>query len=268
MFFVLLELLFTIGYASLFYFLIDLSSWYLFLWIPLGFILGLVSLVIFIYLFLFFGSITKNKSGRFRHFILRNAVWIAMKVFHVKLVIENKEYIPQNETYVVYSNHKSNMDPMFIYYAIHHRKITAVGKKTLFTNHFMNMLGKTFGAISIDRDNDREAAKTMVKAIGDVKRGTSMIIFPEGGIKTREKEEMVNLRAGAYKLAMKPGVKILPVAIIGSSQISKKRRIQKKVIKLIFNQPISKEEYEGLNTTEVGEKVESIINKEILENEK
>ncbi len=152
------------------------------------------------------------------------------------------------------------MDPIFIYYALHTDSVTAIGKSTLFKNHFMKLIGNTFGAIPLNRENDREAAKAIIKAIGDVKKGMSMIIFPEGGIKTRDVEEMVNLRAGAYKLATKSGAKILPCAIIGSSQIKKKRRIKRKNVTVIFYKPIDKEEYQKMNTTEIGLMVEDIIN--------
>ena len=97
------------------------------------------------------------------------------------------------------------------------------------------------------------------------KNGTSMIIFPEGGIKTRDVEEMVNLRAGAYKLATKSGAMILPCSIIGSSQIKSNRRIKRKDVTVIFYKPISKEEYQSMNTTEIGLRVEEIINSGIKE---
>ena len=129
----------------------------------------------------------------------------------------------------------------------------------------MRLICNTFCAIPINRENDREAAKSIIKAIGMIKNGTSMIIFPEGGIKTRDVEEMVNLRAGAYKLATKSGAKILPCAIVGSSRIKSKRRIKRKNVTVIFFKPIDKEEYQSMNTTEIGLMVEEIINNGIKE---
>ena len=74
---------------------------------------------------------------------------------------------------------------------------------------------------------------------------------------------MVNLRAGAYKLATKSEAKIVPISIIGSSESSKVKRNVRKNVKLIIHPSISKEEYKDLNTTDLGHKVESIINKGI-----
>ena len=258
MYFLFIVFLLTAGYSVLFYFFVNSNPYFLFLWIPVSFIIAFITFALYLYCYLLIASHTKPNK-RHKHFLLRNTVFIALLVFHIKITVIGKENIP-NETFIVYSNHKSNMDPMFIYYALHTKSITAIGKSTLFKNHFMKLIGNTFGAIPLNRENDREAAKAIIRAIGDVKKGMSMIIFPEGGIKTRDVEEMVNLRAGAYKLATKSGAKILPCAIVGSSQIKKKRRISRKNVTVIFYKPIDKEEYSSMNTTEIGLMVEDIIN--------
>lgn len=258
MYFLFIILLLTAGYSTLFWFFVDLSKYFMFLWVPVSFILGFITFALYLYFYMLIASHTRPNK-RHKHFLLRNTVFWSLIIFHVKVTVIGKENIP-DETFIVYSNHKSNMDPIFIYYALHTDSVTAIGKSTLFKNHFMKLIGNTFGAIPLNRENDREAAKAIIKAIGDVKKGMSMIIFPEGGIKTRDVEEMVNLRAGAYKLATKSGAKILPCAIIGSSQIKKKRRIKRKNVTVIFYKPIDKEEYQKMNTTEIGLMVEDIIN--------
>ena len=261
MFFIFVILLMTTGYTLMLYFLTDLSPYFLFAWVPAGFVAALITLTIVTYICLQIGARTSHK-GRFRHFALRNAVFLALKAYHVKLNIIGKDNIP-SDTYIVYSNHKSNMDPLFIYYALKSHTITAIGKDTLFKNHFMKLIGKTFGAYPLNRENDREAAKTMINAIKGVKDGTSIIIFPEGGIKTRDVEEMVNLRAGAYKLVTKTGAAIVPCAIVGSSHIKGQSRFKTKRITVVFFKPILKEEYQDMNTTNIGLMVEDIINEGI-----
>ena len=266
MLFVFLFILLTGAFSCMFYFLIDLSAWYLFLWIPSSMIISVLVIGLLAYLYLLLiGQHTKN-NGAFKHFLLRQLTWLIIKFINVKCVVEGKENIPSS-TFVVYANHKSNYDPFFIYYALHVRPITAVGKKSLFTVHVMKLISRTFKAVEMDRDNDREAAKTMVNAIKQVKEGINMIIFPEGGIKTRDVEEMVNLRAGAYKLALKPGATILPVAIVGSSKTAKVPFYRRKNVKVFILPPITKEEYSGMNTTEVGNLVEDMINKKVKEYE-
>ncbi len=109
----------------------------------------------------------------------------------------------------------------------------------------------------------------MIEAIRAVRNGLSYIIFPEGGIKTRETEEMVNLRAGAYKLVTKSEALLLPVTILGSSKIKKRKNLFKSLtVQIIVHKPLSKEEYESQTTTELGEYVMNMINKDVLAHEK
>ena len=257
MFFLILLLIFAVIYSYLLT-LSGLSLAFLALWIPLAIILAAITILLMAYIFLLLCP-KKDPMKKFRHFILRNAVVWACAFLNVKIEVSGRENIPTDETFVVYANHKSNMDPVILYLSLH-RLCTAIGKKTLFQNYFMKLVASVYGAIPLDRDNDREAAKTIVKSIKKVKEGWNIIIFPEGGIKSRDCEEMVNLRAGAYKLAMKANALILPVSIVGSAQISKLAKYKRKVVKVIYHKPVGPEYYEGKNTTEVGLYVEDIIN--------
>lgn len=262
----ILTLIFLILISMIPFIFIPLSPWFWFLWAPLGIIIGALLFVLAALIFLLIAQNSKPKN-KFKHMILRNACWIWLTFYHINLKVENMENLPnEDEKYVIYANHKSNLDPMLIYYGLN-RRISAIGKKTLFNHWFMRLLAKTFNAIPMDRDKDREAVKSMLVAIKTVKEGLPLIIFPEGGIKSRDTEEMVNLRAGAYKLATKSEAKIVPISIIGSSESSKVKRNKKKNIKLIIHPSISNEEYKGLNTTDLGHMVENIINKGIYESQ-
>ncbi len=256
MIFIVLLIILSAGFSVL-YSLIPLSPWFLFLWIPLGVLSGALTLFLFAMLYLWIGCKTKP-THKFKHFILRNACFLAIHFFHIRLEVHGKENIIKGP-FVVYSNHKSNMDPVMIYYALH-SVCSAIGKKSLFVHPIMNLIARTYAAVPIDRENDREAAKSIIKAIKEVKEGLSMIIFPEGGIKSRETDEMVNLRAGAYKLAVKSNAPIIPISIINSSKIKTKKRRKKLIVKIIIHKPIYKEEYMNKNTTELGLYVEDIIN--------
>ena len=72
---------------------------------------------------------------------------------------------------------------------------------------------KGLGVVPLDRNNDREGARNILEAIKRVKAGNNYLIFPEGGVKSRETEHMVALRAGAYKLATKESVNIKSVTV-------------------------------------------------------
>ena len=257
MFLILIFILLSVGFTFLYNLIPTPSPWFIILWIFLALLTSIALIIIWFLLFIKLCPRSKP-NGKIRHFVLRDLVFLFVKIYHVKYEVVGRENIP-NETFVVYANHKSNMDPLILYLALKTR-LTAVGKSTLFKNPVMNNIKETFGAISIDRDNDREALKQIIFAIKEIKEGLSMIIFPEGGIKDRNEEEMVSLRAGAYKLVTKSQATILPVSIIGSSEISKRKRYKRKNVKVVIHNPIRYDEFKDKNTNEIGLMVEEIIN--------
>lgn len=241
--------------------LTHMYEWWIALWVVSGLLSGIIFDILFVFIFIEIGSRTTPKS-KFKVFVLKSALELVFWYNHTKVTCEGVENVPYNAPFVMYCNHKSMLDPAAIYVKIN-RIVSAIGKKSLWGFWPMNRICECFGALPMDRDNDRQAVKDMLVAIKAVKEGMPMIIFPEGGIKNRDVEEMVNLRAGAYKLAMKAEAPIIPVAIMGSSEISKKKRFEKKHIHIIFHKPITKEEYKDKNTTEVGTYVEELINEDI-----
>ncbi len=253
----LLILLTSAGYAVAFYFT-NLSLWFYFLWVPCSFVLGILTVLLGIAVCFFYFMHTDPK-GKFRHHLLHQVTGLILWILRLKIEYIGKENVP-NDAFVCYANHKSDIDPVALYYGLH-RICSAIGKKSLFSLPVIKQCQKAFGAISLDRDNDREAAKSIVLAIKSIRSGLSMIIFPEGGIKSRETEEMVDLRAGAYKLITKTDALLLPATIIGSSKIKGRKHFKKIKIKIIFHQPISKETYSSMNTNEIGTMVQEIINR-------
>ncbi len=253
-------LLIAAAYAYGFYYT-GLSLWFYFLWVPLSILLAFLTFILFVIL-VFQVWMRTDPKGKIRHKVLYQVCHMVLILSNVKVKVIGKEYVP-NETFVCYSNHKSDIDPIALYYGLH-RICSAIGKKSLFKIPIIKQCQKVFGAVALDRDNDRAAAKSMIEAIRAVKEGMSYIIFPEGGIKTRDTEEMVNLRAGAYKLVTKSEALLLPATIIGSSNTKKRKTIFKRVkITIIFHQPISKEDYSLMNTTELGQRVMDMVHEDI-----
>lgn len=241
--------------------LIGLSLWFNFLWVFVSIFLAFLTFVLFVAILFIFWKRTDPK-GKFRHKMLYQVCHMMLFFANVKVKVIGKENIP-NEPFVCYANHKSDIDPVALYYGLH-RICSAVGKKDLFQYPIIKQCKPVFGVIAIDRENDRAAAKEIIKGIRAIQEGMSYIVFPEGGIKSRDTEEMVNLRAGAYKLVTKSEAILLPAAILGSSKTKKRKTIFKRVkITIIFHKPMTVEEYGTMNTTEIGEHVMNLIHEDV-----
>src|SRR4029077_21047225 len=78
------------------------------------------------------------------------------------------------------------------------------------------VLARTFrmgGFVPIDRHNKESALASIEKGAESLRDGNSFLIFPEG---TRSKtDEMLPFKKGGFRMAIKAGAPIIPVAISG-----------------------------------------------------
>jgi len=220
-----------------------------------GILFGVLLTLFFIFIFQF-----QKINNKMKYILMWHYADLITIFGRVKIDVIGKENIP-DLPFVVYANHKSLMDPVIVYKTVGPRIVSAVAKKSLAKIKIFGLIMREMGTILIDRENDREAMKGIIQGIKNIQTyNMGYIIFPEGGIKTRDTEEMVDVKPGCYKLATKADAKILPMSIIGSSQISKRSRFAISRVKVIIHKPILKEEYDNMTTTELGDKVFNIVN--------
>lgn len=261
-------IIFILAFTALFSYLWSLLSlgslWFIILYVVLGFISSIIFLILLVFLFIFI-ALKSKPNNKYNHAILYQLLNFVRVILRIKLEVVGKENIP-SETFVVYGNHKSNCD-VFLVYLAYHRVMSAVAKKDLAKIPILKTIMKAFAVTPLDRENEREGVKALLKAIKLVKGGFNMIIFPEGGIKTREYETMSGFKAGSFKLAMKAEATISPISIIGSSKISKNAPWHKTKVKIIIHKPIPSSVYLNENTFEIGDEVSKMIDKGVTTGE-
>jgi 1-acyl-sn-glycerol-3-phosphate acyltransferase len=134
----------------------------------------------------------------------------------VKLHIEGLEKIDPNGSYVFVSNHVSYMDTPVVLGHIP-VQFRFLAKKGLFSIPFLGYHLKRAGHIPVPRENPREAMKAMSEAAKIIReRGVSILIFPEGG---RSLTGLKPFKEGAAYIAIKAGVPVVPLSLIGTLEI-------------------------------------------------
>lgn len=114
--------------------------------------------------------------------------------------------------YVVVSNHQSMADIPLISHLPWEMKW--VGKIELFRVPFTGWMMKLAGDIPVDRKDPRSGAKMLLHAKRVLEKKCSVMFFPEG---TRSRDGRVGkFSDGAFHLAIKAQVPVLPIAIDGS----------------------------------------------------
>jgi 1-acyl-sn-glycerol-3-phosphate acyltransferase len=135
----------------------------------------------------------------------------------VKVKVIGIEKVDPSQSYVVVGNHVSYMDtPVLLSHIPVNFRFMA--KQGLFDVPFIGGHLKKAGHIPVPRDDPRSALKVLSSAGKAMKeRGLSVLVFPEGG--RSEDGELRPFKDGAAYLAIKGGVPLLPICLIGMHDI-------------------------------------------------
>mgnify|MGYP002545559791 CR=1 FL=1 len=238
-------------------------SWWLVPVLVVAFFLGFIILQILLFLgMILFTDLNKpiDKTEKLFRFLLKASLPVILKAALVKIDKKGFEKeLPENTRMLFVCNHRHDFDPVIILSSFPQQDIGFIGKKEIFTTMpFIARAMHRMRSLPIDRENDREAAKTVVNAIKIIKEDkASIALFPEGY--TSLSGELLPFRNGSFKIATKAGVPIVVCALMGTKALSKRifRRPSRVEIRLL--DIIYPEQYEGKNTQEIGE----IIHKEM-----
>ncbi|MFO7670012.1 MAG: lysophospholipid acyltransferase family protein [Bacteroidales bacterium] len=146
---------------------------------------------------------------------LMSALWawiFRLIIIYWRFKMEDRQKIPRNRPSVIVSNHRSQVDILSHYKIRRHFKWAS--KSENFRMPFVGMVLKLTRAIPVDRHSLRSGSKFIARAEAEIKKGSSVLLFPEG---TRSKTgSMGAFKEGAFLLAKKTGCPIIPIVHTGS----------------------------------------------------
>ena len=131
------------------------------------------------------------------------------------IVTHSKEY-DRNKSYVVISNHLSNLDNLLLF---RYLKISWVfmAKKEVYKLPIFRTAAKAFNFIKVDRANRNDMKSIAEQAKRVFNNKWSIMIYPQG---TRtDKNDSFVFKKGAFLIAAEHNIPILPVVIAGTSEI-------------------------------------------------
>ncbi|MDQ2946324.1 MAG: 1-acyl-sn-glycerol-3-phosphate acyltransferase [Acidobacteriota bacterium] len=156
-------------------------------------------------------------SGRAQIRLARQWSRVLLLVSSVKVQVDGIDKIIPSGSYVFASNHLSYMDTPVALANIP-VEFRFLAKKGLFKIPFLGYHLARAGHISVPRGDPRAAVKTLSTAAEAIReRGISLLIFPEGG-RSRD-GRLHDFKEGAAYIAIKAGVPIVPVALVGTQEV-------------------------------------------------
>ena len=212
-------------------------------------VLTLIKILILVPVTLFFSvwalvTIPFDKSG----YYFRLSPWIWSKcifwIFGIKISVKGREHIDPKKSYIFVSNHASMFDIPTVFVALN-GNVNIVFKKELTYVPVWGWALRFGHFIMIDRSNPRDAMASIERAAKSIRSGSSVILFPEG---TRTLDgKLQSFKRGAFSLAVKAGVPIVPLTINGTFKIMPKGSldVQPANISVVLDKPIMTEGLQG-----------------------
>ena len=227
----------------------------------LGFIGGFLLLAGLVFLF-FWGTCQlidttkpQQKDSMFYRYMTYLCVDAALQALRVKICCSGMEKVPKNGRFLLVCNHTSNLDPAFLLSAFKKNQLAFISKRE---NKDMFIVGKLMHKLMcqlVNRENDREALKTILKCIQLIKDDeVSIAVFPEGYI--HEDRKLHTFRHGVFKIAQKAKVPVVVCTMKDTHYIMDKvSQLKSARVELNVLSVISAEEVAEVSTVDLGNRI-------------
>jgi len=157
-----------------------------------------------------------DRSGRRLHWFSYAWSWLIMKTIFSPVKVTGLDKIDTSKPHVYAVNHASALDiPMLYTYLPFQFRIAF--KKELLSYPVVGWQLKRSGQVCIDQQNPAHSISSIRAALKGLKAGLPLVIYPEGG-RTPD-GEIKPFLAGAFFLAIKAQVDIVPVALVGTYEL-------------------------------------------------
>lgn len=176
---------------------------------------------------------------------------------HIKKI--GMEKVPAEGRFLLVCNHVNNSDPLLLLNCFEGREIGFIAKKE--AKH-MFVIGPILNKLQcslINRENDREALKTILRCIKQLKEDKASIgVFPEG--KISDDRKLHRFRPGVFKIAQKAQVPIVVCTLKNTNHvIDNLAKFKPSHVTMTVVETIPVEEITGIPTTEIAERIYQLM---------
>jgi len=157
-----------------------------------------------------------DRSGRVQHGFARLWSWLILKTILSPVTVSGMENVDPSRAQVFACNHISAMDIPMLYVHLPFQ-FRIIAKKELFRYPFMGWHLRRSGQIAIDRDSALASMRSLAAAVKTLQAGMPLVVFPEGGRSATG--QIQPFMSGAFYVAIKAGVDIVPMAVVGTYEV-------------------------------------------------
>lgn len=232
------------------------------LWLlPVGFLGGFLTAFLLMFLFIYIlvsrvdTSVPQEHDDPFFRKVTYLYAEAILPLLRMKVHTRGLEKTPREGRFLLVCNHLFELDPVVLYAYFQQSQLAFISKRE---NNDMFIIGKLMHRLMaqlINRENDREALKTILKCVQLLQENeVSIAVFPEGYIS--KNHHLMHFRSGALKIATKAKVPIVVCTIQGTDKVlGNIKRLRSTPIELHLLDVITPEEMRGRTTTDIGKQI-------------
>lgn len=214
--------------------------------------------------FLIFLLNEKHFKKGFKLIVLHTS--LHMLLTGIFMQVKNKHYIKKGQAYVITPNHSSYLDVVILYQTFPQYFIF-MAKKELASIPVFNIFFKKMN-ITVNRKSASSGKRAMDRCGGELEKGHSIVIFPEGTISANV-PEMLKFKSGAFKLAIEKQVPIIPITFFTNYKRLEmgglfSGKAGPGISKAVIHEPIPTKGMTDKDIVPLRDKVYTIINNELL----
>lgn len=196
-----------------------------------------------------------------------NRLWstVFFTFIFIRVQFVNRHLIEKDQQYVIVSNHFSYLDiPVlgFINKDIVFVGKSSLGKIPLFGYMFRNL------HIAVDRSSMKSRGESIMKTKQALEEGSSVVMFPEGGITSPSPPVMGRFKDSAFKIAIEKQIPVIPVTLSYNHLIlpdDGKLLLRYKKAKAVIHPPITVDDLDKKSVTELRNACFEVIQHQLWE---
>lgn len=236
------------------------------LWIvPLGFVGSLLGMLLVLFLTLFLSCLfvdmekPQKKDNVFYRALAYITADVVIWILRVRVHTKGLEQTPKDGRFLLVCNHLDYMDPVTLLAYFKKSQLAFISKRE---NMSMFIVGKVMHKLMcqlINRENDREALKTIINCIRLIQEDiASVAVFPEGY--TSMDGLLHPFRSGVFKIAQKAKVPIVVCTLQNTQQVFKNaKKFRPTNVQLHLVAVLSPEDIAGLTAVDIANRVHSLM---------
>ncbi|MBR3056852.1 MAG: 1-acyl-sn-glycerol-3-phosphate acyltransferase [Clostridiales bacterium] len=238
------------------------------LYAVLGLLGALVAAIILYFLFVFFCSLfidkkkEYNKDSKFFRFLMQTSTGIGMRIMRIHYDLVDLDKIPEGKQMLFVCNHRSNFDPLISWRLLRKHYPSFISKEENFKIPFYGRYITRSCFMSIDRENPRNAMKTIERASKLLEENeVSIAVYPEG---TRSKGcELLPFHNGVFKIAQKANVPVVVLTIQGTERVARNYPWKRTLVRLKCVGVIPADQVKGVKTSIVADQAREMMEKDL-----